>query len=85
MVYWAAILFSFYLASLRFQMIGNPLRGEVVAGLIPVRIGGLIQLTALDALFPESGHEVEKADDFLALGIAAQQDHGEHRRHDGGR
>ncbi len=48
--------------SVRLEVFCNRLRGQVVAGLIPVRIGVVVQLAALDALFPEGGREVQELD-----------------------
>ena len=41
--------------SMCLQIIANRLRREIVSRLIPVRIGIVIQLAMLDALFPEGG------------------------------
>ena len=51
---------------MRLEVLRNRLRGEVIAGLIPVRIGVLVQLAALDALFPEGGREVQELDVVVA-------------------
>ncbi len=57
---------------MRLQVIGDRLRGEIIAGLIPVRIGILIQLALLDALFPEGGRQIEKLDLVITREVSQQ-------------
>ena len=45
---------------MRLDVLRNRLRGQIVAGLIPVRIGVVVKFAALDGLFPEGGREVQK-------------------------